>query len=453
MKPTILVLTRSSEDPTTVGNIKEACKDLGLTCRVILSKHAYVGTSNEKGMLEIFNYNGEGKKITVDPDNSVCLIRGSAIIDQAGLTLIKTFESIGLFCINTLESMMLCRNKLATNISLSKHNLKIPPASFITDENTLDLAIENIGGEYPIVLKVLTGAEGIGVVFCDSYKSLKSSAQALWKQGADLLIQKYMPIKFDVRSLVLDGKVLASMKRSLAKDDFRSNVALGGKSEPYKLSEKEKDIVEKVAKVCGAFYCGVDTIIVDDEIFVLEVNGSPGSGAVYRLEDGTEVKGKELIKKVISHISDKENWRVASKEAGIVEYITLDGVDKVSAKLDTGNSGFNVLHAHDIKVDGDYVEFKTIDDKKFRKSISGYSRVRAHNNIVERRPLVSFDIEFNGRKYTDIEFTLSNRENNSYGVLIGSKFMIKYGFTVNPGKEFNLVESRAKKLSKLTTKF
>jgi glutathione synthase/RimK-type ligase-like ATP-grasp enzyme len=48
------------------------------------------------------------------------------------------------------------------------------------------------------------------------------------------------------------------MKRSAVGKEFRSNFSLGGAVEKYELSAKETELAEKVAKVCGLDYCGVD---------------------------------------------------------------------------------------------------------------------------------------------------------------------------------------------------
>ena len=47
----------------------------------------------------------------------------------------------------------------------------------------------------------------------------------LFKQDSktDILIQEYIKTDFDVRVLVLGGKVIATMKRKVVEGDFRSN--------------------------------------------------------------------------------------------------------------------------------------------------------------------------------------------------------------------------------------
>ena len=47
---------------------------------------------------------------------------------------------------------------------------------------------------------------------------------------AELLIQEYMPSKFDVRTLVVDNKIFASTKRIHSSFDFRSNTHRGAET-------------------------------------------------------------------------------------------------------------------------------------------------------------------------------------------------------------------------------
>jgi hypothetical protein len=50
---------------------------------------------------------------------------------------------------------------------------------------------------------------------------------------------------------------------------------------------------------------------------------------------------------------------------GVTEYITIDGIGSVVAKIDSGNEAYNVLHGVDIEDSGDdTLTFTTINDKK-----------------------------------------------------------------------------------------
>ena len=66
--------------------------------------------------------------------------------------------------------------------------------------------------------------------------------QAMWKLGAEMLIQEYMKTDFDVRTFVVDNKIFASTKRTHSSYDFRSNTHRGAEAEPYKLSDEEIEL-------------------------------------------------------------------------------------------------------------------------------------------------------------------------------------------------------------------
>ena len=102
----------------------------------------------------------------------------------------------------------------------------------ITDAEKSKEAFEKLNTKYPIILKTLRGSKGVGVLFVESERGLDSLCQVLYKQDedADLLLQEFIPNDYDVRVLVLGGKVLANMKRPVIEGDFRSNVSQG--SEP-----------------------------------------------------------------------------------------------------------------------------------------------------------------------------------------------------------------------------
>ena len=81
----------------------------------------------------------------------------------------------------------------------------------------------------------------------------------MWKFNADLLIQEYFELKSDIRTLVVNNKIIGSAERINVNDkEFRNNVHLGADTRPYQLSKIEKELVINAARSVGASYCGVD---------------------------------------------------------------------------------------------------------------------------------------------------------------------------------------------------
>ena len=453
-KPTIIVLTKYDEDgdySDTTKKIEKACEHLNLSFYAVNVDTGYVVDDDmDDNEITIHNYNGEEKKINLDVNNTVCIPRGSILDTYAGIGILSILQDTGMFTVNKVSNMELCQNKFATAISLERGKVNSPRTALVANEDAIDVALEKIGGEFPIVLKTITGAEGIGVSLIESEKSLKGVLQSLWKFDAEVIIQEYFEIEFDVRTIVVDGKIVASIKRNKGDSDFRTNKSLGNETDPYTLNEEEKKLVLKAAKTVGCYICGVDHIVVNggEEYKILEVNGSPGSGADkymgYLSEDGEpkEISGQEMVDYIIKYVSNRDNWKMSTKEIGVLEKIKIDGIDEeIDARIDTGNESYNVIHAINIDHDKKFntVEFTTLG-KDFDLPFEGTVKIDMGQNNVEERPVVKMDMKLGSKLYKDVKFSLSNREGNDHEVLIGKKFLKMANLSVNVAKTYELQE-------------
>jgi len=149
----------------------------------------------------------------------------------------------------------------------------IPTKIFYTKEQVL---ASKIGDEFgwPIIAKHEKGYQGKSVRKLDNLKELEGFVRRINEKNIGMFLwQKYLPTRWDLRIIVLDGKAIGAMKRSAVGDEFRSNFSLGGDVEHWDLSDKDREIAEKVAGVCGLDYCGVDIMKDNEEkSYVLEVN-------------------------------------------------------------------------------------------------------------------------------------------------------------------------------------
>jgi len=123
---------------------------------------------------------------------------------------------------------------------------------------------------------------------------------------------------------------------------------------------------------------------------------------------------------------------------GLVETVTFKELGPVDAKVDSGNGAFNVLHGTDIQEYGDSINFKTINGKGLTKKIHDFIDINIGAGKVEKRPVVTFDIEFGGKKWNNVPFSISDRSTNEHPVLIGKDFIVKNGGIIDVKKEYNL---------------
>lgn len=438
---TLLCLTSAegSTDGSSIEKMEKSCKKKGIEFHVVKMKYAHINSmeaSGEKITIQITE-GEETKKIVIKPANTLCFVRGGVMNSELGIGLATILQNNGVFMVNEKGAMEICANKLQTALALQKYNLPHPRTAFVSNEDSVANAMKAIGGKYPVVVKTVTGAEGIGVSIIESEKSLRSVLQSLWKFGAEVILQEFLPgFKNDVRSIVLNGKIFACAKRDKAKGDFRTNIARGSSGGAFKLSPEEIELVEKVALVSKCYYVGVDHVVVDGKPYIIEMNASPGSGNVYTLyKDGKptkEVEGQGLMDALIEHVGNKANWKLFSNVA-IAEKIEIDGVE-FNAKIDTGNSGYNSIDASDLKVnDAKHTATFTFNGKTVTKPI--VSRIRIKRGGVtkeEMRPIVTMDVKFAGKEYTNVKFSLADRSHMEYKVLIGLRFLRQTGMQVDP---------------------
>ena len=161
----------------------------------------------------------------------------------------------------------------------------IPTKIFYTREQVLnafkthpqDPSIEkgwSEGFSWPIVAKHEKGYQGKSVRKFENFEELEKFVKKINEKNIGMFLwQKCLSNRWDLRVIVLDGKAIGAMKRSAKGEEFRSNFSLGGEVEPWELSEADRELAQKVARVCGLDYCGVD--IMKDEAenpYILEVN-------------------------------------------------------------------------------------------------------------------------------------------------------------------------------------
>jgi hypothetical protein len=105
------------------------------------------------------------------------------------------------------------------------------------------------------------------------------------------------------------------------------------------------------------------------------------------------------------------------------EPISIVGIGDFSAKIDSGNDAYGVLHGDDIKIEDDIVHFTTSDGKRIQKRLVDTIKINVGAGVEESRPIVHFDFILKDKKYTNQKFSIGNRSENDEKVLIGLKFL------------------------------
>lgn len=194
-----------------------------------------------------------------------------------GAAILRQFETMNTFCLNSSLGMTNARDKLRCLQLLAGAGVELPSTSFAHGlEDTSDL-IKTVGGT-PLVVKLIEGTQGVGVVLVDTGKAAESVIQAFRGANANIIVQEYIEEAkgSDIRCFVVGDKVIAAMKRQSAEGDFRSNIHRGGIASLVKISKKEREVAIKAVKVMGLNCAGVDLLRSSRGPMILEINSSPG---------------------------------------------------------------------------------------------------------------------------------------------------------------------------------
>lgn len=449
-----VVLGTGEGEKTFAGLMEEICTKRNIKYDFVDVKKAWIaGSDIEIGSVKIRNIDGKDTDAEIETHNSIIFVRAGAIETLASQSMVSSLQDIGFLVVNDLDSMLVCDNKMSNALMMERNNIPIPRTSIISNEASIEDSHKRVGGKFPVIIKTLKGTQGVGVMKVDSMSSLTGVCQSLWKYEADLLIQEYMEMKSDIRTLVIGGKILASAERIREENnkDFRNNVHLGARTEPYNLSPKEIAVIKAAARASGAMYCGVDHAVVNGKPYIIEVNGSPGIRSHFEGYDPwTEEKqgkitDKQVLEKIIQFFSKDVNRRpVFRQEAGYIETIIFKGMEKnpVRAKFDTGNSAkASMLHVDSMDVKNGKVTW-TKNGYKFEDKLLYISKPMRGQKPFDERPVIEHEITFNNKKHI-AEIALSLKDTASE-MLVNRKLMTKFKVAVNPNRRFILSNKTAK---------
>lgn len=396
----------------------------------------------------------------------VCLVRGSESKIEFKVNLVEYIAKMGTVMINEAEAIKICNNKFDTQTRLNAIGLKTPKTVSVLKIEQLEASVKILEDKFPMIIKTVSGSHGVGVIKVDTFESLKSITQLLFAKGMDLMLQEFIDHKESGRIMTLGDKVLASVMRSIPEGDFRSNMDQGAQLSAYQATSEEAEVALKVAKELGCIFSAIDYIKNEDgEMVIFEANSSPGFKGIQSVNDEVDIADEviqfamSLINKTetkpneksteetekeveteVEVISDEEEEETEKESSqsydsiGVEEEITIKRINNdipFVAKIDTGADRCS-LAGGDVEVDDVYVKF-TLNEIRYKVPLERHVTVIAANG-KSQRPIVKFNVEFNGKTYNDIEFNIAERSHMKYQVIIGKDLLSQASVVIDPTK-------------------
>jgi len=223
--------------------------------------------------------------------------RIGASITFYGAAVVRQLEMMSVFCVNESVAITRARDKLRSLQLLSKKGIGLPITGFAHSPDEIHDLIRMVGGP-PLIIKFLEGTQGVGVVLVETSKAARSVIEAFLGLKVNILVQEYIKeaAGADIRCFVVDGDVVAAMKRQAKSEEFRSNLHRGGCATEVEITDEERTMAIRAAHIIGLNVAGVDIVRSHRGPLIIEVNASPG------LEGIEKATGKDVASSIIQFI-------------------------------------------------------------------------------------------------------------------------------------------------------
>jgi RimK family alpha-L-glutamate ligase len=191
------------------------------------------------------------------------------------MDVLHRLQARGVRVLNPPAAIETCVDKYLTTARLQAAGLPVPPTIVCQDAESALEAFAALGND--VVVKPLFGSEGRGMIRLQDGDLAWRTFRTLERLQCVLYVQRYLAHPgWDLRALVLGGRVVAAMRRR-ARGGWRTNVAQGGTAEPVQLTAGEERLALQAAQAVNAPVAGVDLLPGSDgRLYVLEVNAVPG---------------------------------------------------------------------------------------------------------------------------------------------------------------------------------
>ncbi|HSH84127.1 MAG TPA: 30S ribosomal protein S6--L-glutamate ligase [Guyparkeria sp.] len=287
----IAILSRNPKLYST-RRLVEAATERGHEVRVLDVLRCYMNITSNRPEV---HYKGE----VLDRFDAV-IPRIGASVTFYGTAVLRQFEMMGTFPLNESVAISRSRDKLRSLQLLSRKGIGLPVTGFAHRPDDIEDLIKMVGGA-PLVIKLLEGTQGIGVVLAETKPAAISVIEAFMGMKTNILVQEYIREAdgADIRCFVIDGKVVAAMKRQGQAGEFRSNLHRGGTASLVRITPEERSTAVRAAKTMGLNVAGVDLLRSNHGAVVMEVNSSPG------LEGIETATGKDIADMQIRFIEKR----------------------------------------------------------------------------------------------------------------------------------------------------
>ncbi len=141
-----------------------------------------------------------------------------------------------------------------------------------------------------VVMKPLDGKGGEGILFLEKGdRNLNSMIElSTQRESLPVMVQAYLPAASDgdKRIIMLNGTPIGAVNRVPSGDEFRGNMAVGGRADATAITDRDREICELVAPALrrdGLYFVGLD--VIGGYLTEVNVTSPTGIREIDRLND------------------------------------------------------------------------------------------------------------------------------------------------------------------------
>lgn len=195
------------------------------------------------------------------------------------LAIVRQLERLGVHVFNGADVIETVRDKLHTHQVLSESAIDTPDTMLAKFPVEMKLIEEKIG--FPVVVKTLNGALGIGVFLIENPDAFQDLMEWLSETtpNIQLILQKFVSVSKgrDLRLFVVDGEVIASMERRAKDGGFKANYSNGGSVHKFIPDDEAVKIALDTAEALRIDIGGIDLLFKEGGGYTIcEANTFPG---------------------------------------------------------------------------------------------------------------------------------------------------------------------------------
>jgi RimK family alpha-L-glutamate ligase len=217
------------------------------------------------------------KEVNLQEDLDALIVRpiGRGSLEELvfRMDMLYKLERSGFYIINPPEAIEHCVDKYDILSILEGADVPVPRTAATENVAEALKAFKELGGD--VVVKPIFGSRGMGATRIVDADIADTVFKAITFHHGVIYLQEFVAHGHsDIRAFVVDGRVVAAMRR--VAEGWKTNYSRGARPSSTTLSKEFEDLAVKASKAVGCKVAGVDILEGPTGPKIVDVNSQPG---------------------------------------------------------------------------------------------------------------------------------------------------------------------------------